>query len=93
MGETLPIFSTNFNGSVQIKAREDHLSADIGAVLRKIMERTRPNAGRSTYNALVSPNGRHQRVNRSSYVYQTHQSPPILKANHSSLVGSAFRLQ
>ena len=41
MGETLPIFSTTFNRSVQIEAREDHLSADTGAVLlREIMERT-----------------------------------------------------
>ena len=41
MGETLPIFSTTFNGSVQVEARADHLSADTGAlVLREIMERT-----------------------------------------------------
>ena len=41
MGDTLPIFSTTFNGSVQVEAREDHLSADTGAVLlREIMERT-----------------------------------------------------
>ena len=34
-------FSTTFNRSVQIEAREDHLSADTGAVLlREIMERT-----------------------------------------------------
>ena len=41
MGETLPIFSTTFNGSVQVEARADHLSADSGALLlREIMERT-----------------------------------------------------
>ena len=41
MGETLPIFSTTFNGSVQIEARAEHLSADSGALLlREIMERT-----------------------------------------------------
>ena len=41
MGETLPIFSTTFNGSVQVEARADHLSADTGALLlREIMERT-----------------------------------------------------
>ena len=41
MGETLPIFSTTFNGSVQVEARAEHLSADSGALLlREIMERT-----------------------------------------------------
>ncbi|MDE0332834.1 MAG: transposase, partial [Nitrospinae bacterium] len=41
MGETLPIFSTTFNGSVQVEARADHLSADSGALLlREILERT-----------------------------------------------------
>ena len=41
MGETLPIFSTTFNGSVQVEARADHLSADTGALLlREIMQRT-----------------------------------------------------
>ena len=41
MGETLPIFSTTFNGSVQVEARADHLSADSGALLlREVMERT-----------------------------------------------------
>ena len=39
--ETLPIFSTTFNGSVQVEARADRLSADSGALLlREIMERT-----------------------------------------------------
>ena len=41
MGETLRIFSSTFNRSVQIEARADHLSADTGAVLlREIMERS-----------------------------------------------------
>ena len=41
MGETLPIFSTTFNGSAQVEARAEHLSADSGALLlREIMERT-----------------------------------------------------
>ncbi len=41
MGETLPIFSTTFNRSVQVEARADHLSADSGALLlREILERT-----------------------------------------------------
>lgn len=41
MGQTLPVFSTTFNGSVQVEVRADHLSADTGALLlREIMERT-----------------------------------------------------
>ena len=41
MGETLPIFSTTFNRTVQVEALADHFSADSGALLlRKIMERT-----------------------------------------------------
>ena len=41
MGETLPLFKTSFNQSVQIESRPDHLTGDAGALVqREIMERT-----------------------------------------------------
>ncbi len=41
MGETLPLFPTSFNRSVQIESRPDHLTGDAGALVqREIMERT-----------------------------------------------------
>ena len=41
MGETVPLFSPSFNGSVSIEARREHLSADTGALVqRELMERS-----------------------------------------------------
>jgi len=41
MGETLPLFSTAFNSSVQIESRPDHLTGEAGALVqRELMEKT-----------------------------------------------------
>jgi hypothetical protein len=38
VGESLPLFSPNFNRAVQIEAREEHLSSDAGALLLRESE-------------------------------------------------------
>lgn len=40
MGETLPLFKTSFNHSVQVESRPEHLTAEAGALVqREIMDR------------------------------------------------------
>ena len=37
MGETLPLFKTSFNHSVQVKSRPDHLTGEAGALIQREM--------------------------------------------------------